>query len=188
MDKIKTIFKRDLKTRKVINEYDVPLEYLQICDAVEKVDGTNIRLTVRKGEVVRIEARRNPSKSQKKKGIIQPWYRDVDEINDKHIISAVEIYQIDKLLRDGEFIAEAYGDKIQGNPLGLQCRSVFLFSIPMERYYKTFDNVPLEFEKLKEFLKKQESFITGEPIEGIVFWYDNKPIGKIKVKDFDYNE
>ena len=188
MDKIKTIFKRDLKTRKVINEYDVPLEYLMMCDRIEKVDGTNIRLTIRNGEIVRTEARRNPSKTQKKQGILNPWYRDVDETNDKHIIDAVNNYKIDKLIRDCELSAEAYGEKIQGNPLGIEGKDIFIFSISAERYKMSIEDVPLDYDSLKHFLKNSLSNISDKNIEGIVFWLDDEPIGKIKVKDFDYNE
>ena len=42
--------------------------------ATEKLDGMNIRLTIRSGGVVRVEKRRNPSKVQKLKRIVEPCH------------------------------------------------------------------------------------------------------------------
>ena len=76
MNKIKTLFKRG-DNFGVTNEYNISQELLQAIRergiATEKVDGTNVRLTIRNGEVVRVEARKNPSKQQKEKGIVNAW-------------------------------------------------------------------------------------------------------------------
>jgi hypothetical protein len=37
------------------------------------------RLTVRSGQLVRVEKRHNPSKRQKQHGIVGGWYVDADE-------------------------------------------------------------------------------------------------------------
>ena len=85
MQKIKTIFDRDWEgNRKVIDKYieGFSPELLEGAKATEKLDGTNIRVTVRNHMVVRIEKRRNPDKIQKHKGIIDPWYVDASESRD----------------------------------------------------------------------------------------------------------
>ncbi len=88
--------------------------------ATEKVDGTNIRVTVRTGRVVRVEKRRNPSKIQRQQGIVDGWYVDTDENakEDKWIYEVVRETEITGW-PDGEHSVEALGPNIQGNPLGL---------------------------------------------------------------------
>ena len=65
MEKIKTLFKRGTNFG-VIDEYNIDKSLLKAIRergvATEKVDGTNIRLTVRNGQIVRTECRKNPSK------------------------------------------------------------------------------------------------------------------------------
>ena len=79
MEKIQTIFKRNWDTnRKVTEDLIVDFDF-ENAVATEKLDGMNIRLTVRKGTIVRLEKRRNPSKEQKKQGIVDPWYMDASQ-------------------------------------------------------------------------------------------------------------
>jgi hypothetical protein len=40
--------------------------------ATEKIDGTNIRITLRNNTIVRVEKRRNPNKQEKANGITEP--------------------------------------------------------------------------------------------------------------------
>ena len=57
MKKIKTIFKRDWNgNRKVIAEYidDFKPEFLDGAIPTEKLDGTNVRITIRNYSVVRV--------------------------------------------------------------------------------------------------------------------------------------
>jgi hypothetical protein len=69
MKKIKTIFDRDWEGDKtVIDKALVDLDKLLGCWATEKLDGMNVRLTVRNHTIVRVEKRRNPDKIQKHKG------------------------------------------------------------------------------------------------------------------------
>jgi hypothetical protein len=185
MNKIKTIFKRDLQTRKVINEKDVNL-YFENIFATEKINGTNIRVTIRSGVYVRIEVRNNPTKIQKQEGILNPWYRDANIINDKWVIKAVENTDFFNI-EDGEWSGEAYGKKIQGNDLELNNQKVFLFS-----HNKTLESIilydcPIKYNEIKEYLINKKSVIGDGLIEGIVY-YNNKyeAIGKIKLKDFKY--
>ena len=196
MEKIRTLFERDWEgNRGVINKY-VDSEgtfvggsmesFLSMCVATEKVDGTNVRLTVRNHMLVRLEKRRNPSKVQKQLGIKDPWYIDADEYgpDDKYIWEAARNTDIMRL-PDGEWSGEAVGPKIQGNPLHLGIHSVVLFSDPSEREYLTFEDVPTSYEGLRQWLPKQASKVGHQCwIEGIVWWFEVTPVFKIKTKDF----
>ena len=82
MKKIKTIFDRDWDgTKQVIDKYveGFSPDVLIDAKATEKVDGTNVRLTIRNHTIVRVEKRCNPSKIQKYNGIEDPWYIDASE-------------------------------------------------------------------------------------------------------------
>ena len=77
MEKIPTIFDRNWDGNRKVNEKLVVLEFdFENAIATEKLDGTNVRITVRNHTVVRVEKRKNPSKIQKQKGIKDPWYID----------------------------------------------------------------------------------------------------------------
>ena len=139
MEMILTLFDRDWDgNRGVIDKYcelpegfdgDDVYRVVSHCVATEKVNGTNVRLTVRNGILVRLEKRRNPTKVQKKLGIKDPWYVDADEYGpeDKHIWEAARNEDLSGV-SDGEWRGEAVGPKIQGNPLNLGMHSVVLFS------------------------------------------------------------
>lgn len=184
MKKIKTIFERDWEgSRKVINKQIVDISG---CYATEKVDGTNVRLTIRNHTLVRLEKRRNPSKIEKKKGIVTPWYVDANEFDpqDKYLWEAARNTDLSSI-EDGEWSGEAYGEKIQGNPLQIVGHKVFMFSVPEVLAAHYIGNYPTEFERMKDFLRLAKStFNPDVGIEGLVFWKDDEPIGKIKVKDF----
>jgi hypothetical protein len=198
MQKIKTIFDRDWDgNRGVINKYiedlaavvnGTPASFLQKeCFATEKVDGTNVRLTVRNGILVRLEKRRNPSKVQKKLGIKDPWYVDADEYGpeDKYIWDAARSTDLRYSL-DGEWSGEAVGPKIQGNPLNLLHHTVVLFSNEtLRQVHLAFRDVPATFDELREWWPQQNSKVGNDcGIEGIVWWYEGAPVYKIKCKDF----
>jgi len=186
MNKIKTLFKRGEKF-KVINEYNFNESNIEniknFSYATEKIDGTNIRLTIRNEEVVRIEARKNPTKQQKKNGIIDAWYRDAKLPDDKWIIDAVSNRTYINIT-DGEYSAEAYGKNIQGNPLNISINNVFIFDYDKELNTVIYEDCPITFDELKKWLPKQKSKLGNGNIEGIVFWVEGYPIAKIKTKDF----
>jgi hypothetical protein len=186
MNKIKTLFKRDNKF-KVIDEYNITKDELNEIEcwgfATEKVDGTNIRLTIRMGEVVRVEARKNPSKEQKRRGIINAWYRDVQSPGDKWIIDAVNSRTYQDVV-DGDYHGEAFGKNIQGDVLNIGHNTVFIFDNDIELQDVTYNDLPLTYDELKEWLPKQQSKIGNGKIEGIVFWVHGEPVAKIKLKDF----
>lgn len=182
MRKIQTIFERDANM-KITQNKKVDVSNLM---AFEKVDGTNIRITVRNHTLVRVEKRRNPTKLEKAKGIVTPWYVDVDPNanEDKYILEAASWKDLSDI-PDGEWSAEAYGEKIQGNPLRIEGRRIFIFSYEPERNNHLLKDVPSTFEELKEWLPLQRSTFNPEVgIEGIVWWNNYEPVGKIKVKDF----
>lgn len=168
--------------------------------ATEKLDGTNVRVTVRNHMVMRIEKRRNPSKKQKRIGIIDPWYTDVqiDDPADEHIRRAVAHTHMDSV-PDGEWCGEAIGPKIQGNPLGLETPRVVFFTlgeapvledVPAYKTAEGYTAVNIEdfFYDLKKYLKTAETrmqFGTGY-MEGIVWHLPDGRMVKLKRKDFGF--
>lgn len=188
MEKIPTIFDRNWDGNRKVNEKLVVTEFdFENAIATEKLDGTNVRITVRNHTVVRVEKRKNPSKIQKQKGIKDPWYIDASETDkaDQYIFDAVKNTDF-STVPDGEWSAEALGEKIQGNPLNIEGHILFFFSLTSWLERIVFENAPTNFEELKEWLPQQKSKVGNDSgIEGIV-WYNstNGSMCKIKVKDF----
>jgi len=189
MRKIPTIFDRDYGDGKRGKHYviDKPITTLpETAMATEKLDGTNVRVTVRSGGVVRLEKRRNPDRHQKKLGITEPWYTHVNPLypEDKWLFEAMANTSFE-YTKDGEYSGEAIGPKIQGNPLGLKKHQIYLFEERMLFAIKL--SVPtLEYDDLRDFLKTRKSFLNQEVgIEGIVWWFAGQPVGKIKAGDFE---
>jgi len=182
MKKIRTIFERI--DRKIINKIadGVNLESLKNSKATEKLDGMNVRVTVRSGECVRLEKRRNPSKIQKTKGIIEPWYVDTCiSTEDKWLNESIANTDLSKI-PDGEWSGEAIGKNIQGNPLNLENNRIVFFTLNQA---PIFENVPTAFEELKAWLPSQKSkYGNNCQIEGIVWHCENGDMFKIKLKDF----
>jgi hypothetical protein len=139
-------------------------------------------LTVRSGQRVRVEKRRNPSKVQKQQGIIDGWYVDADEFakEDKWLFEAVRGTDVQSW-PDGEHSAEALGPNIQGNPLGLEQH----LCVPFNLEVPVFEAVPCTYEGLRTFLENLESkYSPGHLVEGIVFHHPDGRRAKIKRKDF----
>lgn len=182
MEKIKTIFERDWEGNGgVINKAVISIPSSAI--ATEKIDGTNVRVTVRSGMCVRLEKRRNPDKIQKHKGIKEPWYVDASpyEAEDKWIFDALKNTEL-TTISDGEWSGEAVGTNIQGNPLNLDKNIIVFFTLGQA---PIFENVPTTYEELKAWLPLQKSKYGNDcGIEGIVWHLEGKPFGKIKLKDF----
>lgn len=165
----------------MIDKFAVKMEGFLI--ATEKIDGTNVRVTVRNHTAVRLEKRRNPDKIQKHKGISDPWYVDAfeNEPSDKWIYDALRNTDLSDI-PDGDWSGEAVGTNIQGNPLNLDKNTIIFFSLAQA---PVFENVPTSFDGLKEWLPKQKSGIGKDcGIEGIVWWNSEEAMGKIKLKDF----
>lgn len=184
MKKISTIFKRDMNDgAKIYNEYYINPEDFKNAIATEKLDGTNVRVTVRNHIPVRLEKRRNPTRIEKEKGIIEPWYIDASESSeDKHIQNALKGTDFSNV-PDGEWSGEALGENIQGNELNLVGNTIFLFSFDTTRIQLV--DVPYTFDELKEWLPKQKSKFGNDcGIEGVVWHMPNGNMMKIKTKDF----
>lgn len=185
MKKIPTIFNRDWDgDRTVIDQYVQDFDFSKAI-ATEKIDGMNVRVTVRNHTLVRLEKRRNPDKLQKAKGIVDPWYVDADEYGpeDKYLWLAARQMRLDDV-PDGEWSGEAVGPNIQGNPLNMKTPVVVLFSLRQKAMQ--LQNVPTDYTGLKKYLKTAKS-VVGENcgIEGIVWHWPNGDMAKIKTKDFE---
>lgn len=182
MKKIKTIFER--VNGKVIDVLVEPLlDKLATSKATEKLDGMNVRVTIRQNTCVRLEKRRNPDKIQKHKGIIEPWYVDASEYDpqDKYLCDALKNTDLSQL-PDGEWSGEALGPNIQGNPLNLENNRIVFFTLEQA---PVFENVPTDYEGLKAWLPKQKSkYGNNCGIEGIVWHSKSGEMYKIKRKDF----
>ena len=182
MEKIPTIFDRDWDgLRGVIAKRTVTVDSLTY--PTEKIDGTNVRLTIRKENLVRLEKRRNPNKAQKLIGIETPWYVDAneDDPQDKHIWQSAK-FEIDNYqIPDGEWPGEAVGPGIQGNYYALKNNRVILFSLDRA---PLLHSVPTDYYELRDWLPKQMSHLNPKvPIEGVV-WHGKDGMYKIKTKDF----
>jgi hypothetical protein len=189
MEKIPTIFDRNWDTNRKVNE-KLMVNHFDFNNSIatEKLDGTNVRITVRNHIVVRVEKRRNPDKMQKAQGIVDPWYIDADphDMADQYIYEAVKSTDL-SAVPDGEWSAEAIGEKIQGNPLNITGHTLFIFSLTDWCEKVKYEGVPTDYEGLKKWLPEQKTkFGNGTGIEGIV-WHNLKTgeMCKIKIKDFN---
>lgn len=183
MEKIPTLFERDDDFR-VVNQPRPECAWVFEGEGTptEKLDGTNVRLTIRSGQLVRLEKRRNPSKPQKKQGIVDGWYVDASEdaAEDKWIFEAARATDVSGW-PDGEHSCEALGPRIQGNPLELPA----LVCVPFNREAPVYQDVPRDYGGLLEFLASLESrYSPGHLAEGIVFHHPDGRRAKIKRKDF----
>lgn len=183
MEKIPTVFERD-------DHFGVKPQVRAGCEwvvagegaATEKLDGMNIRLTIRSGTLVRIEKRRNPTRAQKEKGIKDGWYVDTDERGpeDKWILEAARTTDVSEW-PDGEHSCEALGPSIQGNTLGLERHVCVPFNMEVPQFqlaHRTFDYFRESFRTL------ESKYAPGHLAEGIVFHHPDGRRAKLKRKDF----
>ena len=183
MEKIPTLFQRGADFR-VVDAVRAECAWVLAGEGTptEKLDGMNVRLTVRAGQLVRVEKRRNPSKAQKQAGIRNGWYVDTaaDAPEDRWILRAATSTDVSGW-PDDEHPCEALGPKIQGNPLQLEA----YVCVPFNREAPVFDEVPLTFEGLRTYLATMESLYAPPQLaEGIVFHHADGRRAKIKRKDF----
>jgi hypothetical protein len=182
MEKIPTLFERDDRFHVV----DKPRpECAWVFEGegagTEKLDGTNVRLTIRSGQLVRVEKRRNPTKAQKQQGIVDGWYVDAGgAAEDRWILEAAGNTEVTGW-PDGEHSCEALGPRIQGNPLALTEHRCIPFNMTVPVYRE----VPRTFDGLRAFLATLDSqFAPGQLAEGVVFHHPDGRRAKIKRKDF----
>lgn len=189
MMKIPTLFERVDNLVVGVMSSRVDQEALRTAIATEKVNGTNVRVTIRNTVIVRVEKRRNPTWQQKESAILNPWYVDAheDDPNDRWLYSAIyPLDSLDRSLPDGEYEAEAYGENIQGNPLGVEGQRLYWFSVRERSGY--WSGTGKTFDELRTWAASARSIITPNNVrpEGLV-WHDAvtwRPIAKIKLKDF----
>lgn len=190
MEKIPTIFDRNWEGDRKVNDKLILTDFdFQNAIATEKLDGMNVRVTVRNHSLVRLEKRRNPSKLQKAQGIKDPWYVDAiaSDKADSYLFEASQNTDFSEV-PDGEWSAEALGPKIQGNPLNLAKHTLFIFTLETWKRKVVFENAPTNYAALKSWLPEQKSQFGNDcGIEGIV-WHNltDGTMCKIKVKDFNY--
>lgn len=186
MEKIPTLFKR-CEDGKVSDEVNPTCLWVFNGEGVptEKLDGTNVRLTIRSGELVRLEKRRNPSKEQKERGIHDGWYVDADNGDPSNcwIVQAAGYTDVASW-PDGEHSCEALGPGIQGNPLGLEKNVCVPFNLSPPCF--TGPIFPM-FTSLRERLQMLSSvYAPGHMAEGIVWHHPDGRRAKIRRKDFGY--
>lgn len=197
MEKIPTLYARGRDGR-LLDQFspEIP-SMMESWTATEKLEGASVRVTVRSGTLVRLEVRCLPSKEQGKSGIVEPWYRDAhpqDQAtsSDYWLWDAATNTNYDGV-PDGEWPAEAVGPKIMGNPLELENRTLYFFSlIPWADQLASsvnipqiFGRIPVDKEDLEVFLSESFSSLNhSKPMEGIVWWHFDEPVAKIKLKDF----
>ncbi len=182
MNKIETIFDRGNDFR-VTPKIRIGTEWVFAGEgiATEKLDGTNIRLTIQSGKVIQVEKRRNPTREEKANGE-EPGYVDAHRENpqDKHIFRAVDGTDVSGF-PDGVWPCEAVGPKIQGNPLGLMSPTCYMFLLNPT----VVPDVSRDYEGLKVYFKTFESvYSPGHKAEGIVFHHPDGRMAKIKARDF----
>lgn len=198
MNKIPTIYIRN-KYFKVTPKHHPDCDWVFRGEglAMEKLDGVNVRLTIRNEKVMRVEKRRNPTKAQKKIDIIDPWYVEANynDRTDKHIFTAVGRTNFESW-PDGEHCCEAIGPKLQGNPLGLEHSRCVPFNLPEiydpEAYSylipqvlsaNPFDQMVYRMDKLNS-LFAHDNCCPPTRAEGIVFHHPDGRQAKIKRSDF----
>lgn len=197
MDKISTLFQRSRNGAITENYSENVLRPSLEWVATEKLNGVNVRVTVRSGTLVRLEVRKNPSAKQKEEGVVHSWYRDASPEGSKDSDYWLWVAARNTSLvgvPDGEWAGEAVGPKIQGNSLELEQHIIYLFSlIPWRETLASsilippvLDRVPVTYEELEEWLPYQASKINDKvQAEGVVWWFYDEPVAKIKVKDFN---
>lgn len=182
MQKIETIFDRDERF-KVTPKVRAGCEWVFMGEGTptEKIDGTNVRLTVKNGNVDCVEKRQNPSKQEKAQGIELGYIlANVNDPQDKHIFRAVKGTNVSGW-PDGRYVAEAIGPKIQGNSLELKSPICY----PFEYEPIILPDMPRTFEDIKQYVLSLDSLYSpGHPAEGIVFHRLDGVMAKIKRRDF----
>lgn len=191
MKKIPTIFKRG-DDFKVINEITPGCEWVFNGEGVatEKLDGTNVQITIKDGSAIKLEKRRNPTKEEKARGEVDGSYVLVtDDPGDKYIRDAINNTDF-ATWPDGEHSAEAIGPKIQGNPLKLERHILVrhadapIYSGVQSHMLGAID----KFDYLKNMIRVSSLYSQTAWIEGFVFRHPDGRMAKIKVKDFRYRD
>jgi len=192
---VPTLFEKNPRTKTVTNEY-IPMNAANFHEwvAMERMPGADIRTTVRRGEVVRLEVVNKPSGEQRDRGIIVPWYRDcVDKGADHWLYDAAHNTDFSNV-PDGEWSGEAVGEKIMHNPLNLEGHTILLSSLfPWQDNRSglpvppALGRTPFQYDDLRYWLSQTESTYSATvavPIDGVVWWWHDAPIAQIRARDY----
>ncbi len=176
MEKIPTVFQRDPSNMRFVTRDVTPgCEWVFAGEGIPtiKVDGTNVRITVKGGKVILAEKRRNPTREEKAQGA-EPGYVEVDPVDpqNKHIMAAIEANP-KRDVPDGVYPCEAVGPKIQG---GIESDKPGLYAFTYKPEFLP-DIQPRTFDSIKAFLEARN-------IEGIVWHHQDGRMAKIKRRDF----
>ena len=199
MKKIPTLFERVYENHKVVGITDkLTDERLQVvldgeCIPTVKVDGSCCavingewykRYDAKKGKKAPEGAIPCQDKPDEITGHWPHWVKlDENKAEDKWFIEAFRNYlneSIEKIrvqsiiIPDGTY--EAIGPHFQGNPYDLKLDTLYKHGSAIIAEYCPQHN----FEGIKRYLEET-------PIEGIVFWYEGKPLCKIKRSDFGFD-
>lgn len=100
------------------------------------------------------------------------WYAEALKNYCNDMIEKARVQVQNNRILDGTY--EAVGPHFQGNPYNLKQDTLYKHGVDFITFTK-----PITFDLLKTFLQENK-------IEGIVFWYNGKPLCKIKRSDFGY--
>ena len=182
MNKIPTLFIRDESNMsRVTRELTPGCEWVLAGEgaATRKWDGTNVRVTVEGGSLIKLEKRRNPTRDEKAAGA-EPGYVDANrsDPSDKHMFAAVDATDL-TAWPDGAWPCEAIGPKIQGGT-DSSVPALIGFALPnFPRGLAIVGAEPRSFDELNEYLGRVEW-------EGIVFHHPDGRMAKIKRRDFGH--
>ena len=201
MEKIPTIFARDEKNPRLVTRTPTPgCEWVfeGLGTPTWKRDGTNVQVEIvtdstcpGASKVSRFWKRKNPTREEKAQGL-EPSYilADQNDPNDKHLWAALHnacpggqpIWN----WPEGIYQCEALGPKIQG---GIESRVPELFPFRWISTVREAGGLCLlepsivlsECERTYEGIR---DFLTGRPIEGIVWHASDGRMAKLKRRDF----
>lgn len=152
--------------------------------ATEKLDGTNVSIIIKYGQIISMYNRTN----------------QVPLLNkEKHYISEGILASYRKgyidLLADGQHFGELIGEKVQGNPYKIEGHLWIPFKTYAKEHlvYKSFHKYPKNYEHWSNWFKEDLFSLlyrrrTGivAPAEGIVFVHPDGRMSKLRRDMFDW--
>lgn len=167
MQKIPTLFARDMTTRRVTPEVAPGCEWVLAGEglATHKLDGTNVKV-----ERGRLHKRQRPSSGDYDHASYAPCQRGRSD--EKYLWEAFD--GNGDAWPDGVY--EAVGPKIQSNPEGLEAH-LLVRVLPPDLEALALADCPRTFDGLRDFL-------AARPIEGVVFHHPDGRLCKVKRRDF----
>lgn len=190
-----TLFERNPRTGKVVDQYIPRSGHFHQWTATEHLAGAEVRVTVVSGKPVRLEVVARPTLEQRTDGIELSWFKDVERAEDGpsywlyESLDGSDFSQVP----DGEWEGTAIGPGISRNPLGLEANSIVLTSLfPWRDVYTgvvlppELGRTPMEYNDLKYWLETEPSRFGDGPLDGILWWWYETPVAKIRQRDFGH--